>query len=244
MGKRPLVGDLFARSSGQPSPDADRPRPGPPPRRKSSVSSPRDDIGGRNRPKTRRAESTARNASSDNILAQDPGYDADVEVVRPYAIEEPDDDADQTSTSAPTQPATPKLLDTTEYWQRELVNSLRGLYCDSDSNDTFPLSRQKRGRKRKPDVSMSSSQNIRTIPDVRDQDIDLDAEGSISSPPKRPRRKSTKTGDDIKMEYAAAPNSRDLSPEPSSAILSHSGRESAPQINSPGDAMTDRMDLD
>lgn len=126
----------------------------------------------------------------DDDAAQDAGYDADVEIVRPYAIEEPGEETDQTPTSV----ATPKLLDATEQWQKELLNSLRGLYCDSDSTDTPPLVKHKRGKKRKPDSVNHRFHNAQQP--SKDGDIDMGEKISFASP-KRRRRKSTRSREDI-----------------------------------------------
>lgn len=104
----------------------------------------------------------------------DPGYDADVEVVLPYAIEEPDDELNQASASVSSKPATPKLLGFLDLWQSELVNSMRDLYCDSDSNDTRPWLGQKRGRKRKT-TQLHSTDSPDTI-----FEVELRTDGSAS----------------------------------------------------------------
>ncbi|KAL1968226.1 hypothetical protein VTN77DRAFT_2061 [Rasamsonia byssochlamydoides] len=159
----------------------------------------------RSRPSDTRKGDTApiEEVAPEDILSQDPGYDADVEVVRPYAIEEPDDDAEQTPTSTSTRPNTPRLLDSAEYWQTELVNSLRDLYCDSDSNDSHPLARQKRGRKRKTATASSPYQNPHlTAPEMRLQDVDLRPDGSFASP-KRMRRRSRRSGEDFATVHSA-----------------------------------------
>lgn len=152
MGRKPTPRDSLHGSAG-PSHDGTCPSRRQPRRRTSRAM--RD-----NREDRRKSSKRRENVSSEEILPegslpQDPGYDADVEIVRPYAIEEPDDDPEQTPTS---KTSTPKLLDSTGYWQTELVNSMRGLYCDSDSTDAVPLTRHKRGRKRK-NKSRAASQS-------------------------------------------------------------------------------------
>ncbi|QKX62964.1 uncharacterized protein TRUGW13939_10132 [Talaromyces rugulosus] len=248
MGKRSLVKDVFARSRGQPcaADDPDRPRPGPPPRRKSSLPAQRDEVDGRNKPSSSRRASSLGfdDVSPGGSTMQDPGYDADVEVVRPYAIEEPDDDADQTSASASTRPATPRQLDSTEFWQKDLVNSLRGLVCDSDSNEAPPRSKHKRGRKRKTETSREPSQSFRVTPGSRGEDVDLTADEPVSWP-KRRRRKSTKAGDEIKAACNSGPVDSHSNSTPTSAGLSYPTEEQtgqdSPTTNIPP---ADQMDLD
>ncbi|CRG88190.1 hypothetical protein PISL3812_05217 [Talaromyces islandicus] len=248
MGKRSLVKDVFARSRGQPvaTDDPDRPRPGPPPRRRStSIPVQRDEVDGRNKPSRSRRNGSVgfEDVSPSSSMVQDPGYDADVEVVRPYAIEEPDDDADQTSASASTRPATPKRLDSTEYWQKELVNCLRGLACDSDSNEAPQPLKHKRGRKRKTDTSREPSQSFRIIPGSGDEDVDLTADEPVSWP-KRPRRKSTKAGDDIKTACNPVLVDSNSNSTPSSAVLACHTEEQTVQDSTTNTSPADQMDLD
>lgn len=174
---------------------------------------------------------------------QDAGYEADVEVVRPYAIEEPDEETDQTPTSV----ATPKLLESTEQWQKELLSSLRGLYCDSDSTDTPPLVRHKRGRKRKPDTSMTSYQDFQSAQQsVKERDFDLDmGGGSTLLSPKRRRRKSTKSGEDIKVSHGSLLASEYASTASSPVNVSSGTREDErPPLLKREPSAKDRMDID
>lgn len=248
MGKRSLVKDVFTRSRGQPcaADDPDRPRRGPPPRRRSPVAVQRDEIDSRNKPSSGRRNGSLGfdDVSPSSSAIQDPGYDADVEVVRPYAIEEPDDDADQTSASASTRPATPRLLESTEYWQKELVNCLRGLACDSDSNEAPRPVKHKRGRKRKTDTSRETSQSFRVMTGSRDVDDELTADEPISLP-KRRRRKSTKGGDEIKMAYNSVPVDSNSNSRSSSAVPSCPTEEQTAQDGSTTNTLpADQMDLD
>jgi hypothetical protein len=179
----------------------------------------------------------------DDGAAQDAGYEADVEIVRPYAIEEPDEETDRTPTSA----ATPKLLDSTEQWQKELLSSLRGLYCDSDSTDTPPLVRHKRGRKRKPDTSMTSYQDVQSAQQpVKDWGVDVDMRGeSPLLSPKRRRRKSTRSGEDIKVSHGSLLASEYASTASSPANLSTNTHENErPTLLKRELSAKDRMDID
>lgn len=210
MGRKPFIKESLYRSAGPSYERHGRPSPGPPPRRNSSAFS-HDEQRRRSSGSQKGDTVSLEELDPEDTLSQDPGYDADVEVVRPYAIEEPDDDADQTPTSASTRPTTPKLLDSAEYWQTELVNSLRGLCCDSDSNDFQPLPKQKRGRKRKIASASALYQNPqRTASEMRLQDVDLRPEGPFASP-KRMRRRSRRSGEDLTtVRSALSPGAHDL----------------------------------
>ncbi|OKL56689.1 hypothetical protein UA08_07992 [Talaromyces atroroseus] len=241
MGKRPSARS-FACSPGPSCSSPGRPKPGPPPRRPfvTSTADPIDD--GRNEINTPRENNDDYfgHVSTEDFIAQDAGYDADVEVVRPFAIEEPDDETDQTPTSAPT----PNLPEATENWQKELVNSLRGLYCDSDSNDTHPLIRRKRGRKRKPDPSMAFSQSSQNIQSQPSKDWDFDTRvGSTVLSPKRRRKQSTHTKEEIEVSHSSLLASNDASTGSSPAVLSTSPhRSDKPHMPSCDVPAIDRMD--
>lgn len=242
MGKRPLARTTSAATSPSAPCPGGRQRPGPPPKR-SFIPSTGDPVDhGRNATDNPKED----NVHFGDILpddGQDAGYEADVEIVRPYAIEEPDEETDQTPTSV----ATPKLLDSTEQWQKELLSSLRGLYCDSDSTDTPPLVRHKRGRKRKPDASMTSYQDFQSAQQsVKDGDVDVDmGGGNPLLSPKRRRRKSTRSGEDIKVSHGSLLASEYASTASSPANLSTGTHE-----NERADLLKrelsakDRMDID
>lgn len=243
MGKRPLTRTTSATSSPSASCPGGRQRPGPPPKR-SFIPSTGDPVDhGRNAT----SDSKEDNIYFGDILlddgAQDAGYEADVEIVRPYAIEEPDEETDQTPTSV----ATPKLLDSTEQWQKELLSSLRGLYCDSDSTDTPPLVRHKRGRKRKPDASMTSYQDFQSPQQpVKDWGADVDmGGGNALLSPKRRRRKSTRSGEDIKVSHGSLLASEYASTASMPADLSTGTHENErPPLIKRELSAKDRMDID
>lgn len=197
MGKRPLSSNPIASSPGA-SCSGGRLRPGPPPR-KSFISMTGDtmDNGRNERRSSKDGGGYFSDILPDDDIAHDAGYEADVEIVKPYAIEEPDEETDRTPTSV----ATPKLLEATDQWQNELVNSLRGLYCDSDSTDTPPLIRHKRGRKRKPDTSVTVAQSFPSLQPSKDRDVEMGVGSTVFSS-KRQRRKSTKIGEDLKMSHS------------------------------------------
>lgn len=240
MGKKPPTTFPIASSPGASCPGG-RLKPGPPPR-KSSIPVMRDPINA-GRDETRDWNGNINHSVDmlpDDDAAHDAGYEADVEIVRPYAIEEPDEETDRTPTSA----ATPNLLEATEQWQKELVNSLRGLYCDSDSTDTPPLVRHKRGRKRKPDTSVTASQGFQNVQPSKDRDVDMGVGNTVLSP-KRRRRKSTKTGDDLKNSHSCLLASNNTTTT-SSPVLTTSSRDDGKQ-SSPlrrDFLSTDRMDID
>jgi hypothetical protein len=239
MGKRPLTRSTSSLSTSCPG---GRQRPGPPPKR-SFIPSTGDPVDhGRNATDGPKED----NVYFGEILpddGQDAGYEADVEIVRPYAIEEPDEETDQTPTSV----ATPKLLDSTEQWQKELLSSLRGLYCDSDSTDTPPLVRHKRGRKRKPDTSMTAYQDLQSAQQpVKDRDVDVNMgiESALLSP-KRRRRKSTRSGEDIKVSPGSLLSSEYASTASSPVNLSTGTRENeGPPLLKRELSAKDRMDID
>ncbi|PWY92665.1 hypothetical protein BO70DRAFT_357810 [Aspergillus heteromorphus CBS 117.55] len=119
-------------------------------------------------------------------------HEANVEVVYPYAIEEPDDEPTDTEQSMGSKgtPMTHLLLrDSADGLQGELVDSMEGLYCDSDNSSHRVGISQRRGKKRKsPGATPGSVWLFRrssssTTPDVQYEQ----RSGSPKRPPKRSR---------------------------------------------------------
>ncbi|KAL2008936.1 hypothetical protein VTN00DRAFT_7130 [Thermoascus crustaceus] len=130
----------------------------------------------------------------EDVSAQDPGYDADVEVVRPYAIEEPEEASTTESPRSTTR--RPRI---TDLWQNDLVDSMRDLDCNSDSNDARPRPSQKRGRKRKPTSTAGTYQHYRTSsPGTPFRVVDMRAE-AMGFSPKKMRRRSKRSKEDMKI---------------------------------------------
>lgn len=244
MGKRPLTRKISASSPSNTSCQGGRQRPGPPPR-KSFISSTGDPVDhGRSGANGSKEDDTYLGDMLPEDEIQDAGYEADVEIIRPYAIEEPGEETDQTPTSV----ATPKLLDSTEQWQNELLNSMRGLYCDSDSTDTPPLVRHKRGRKRKPDTSMTATRDFQSTQQQSmkewGSDVHMGAGSSLLSP-KRRRRKSTKSEEDIQVSHGSLLASENASTASSSVNLSTGTHNNgSPPVLQRELSAKDRMDID
>lgn len=86
---------------------------------------------------------------------QDIDYDADTEVVKPYAIEEPDDE--RLGNNEPDRPVVSSLPDNLERWHIDLIDSMDDLQCESDRTDSTQRSDQKRGQKRKSGAAASGA---------------------------------------------------------------------------------------
>lgn len=156
-----------------------------------------DDLTRTNTGESRKERPRRKSVSLGDDLHQDPGYDADVEVIKPYAIEEPEDDLDTSPQS--TWPATPKLLENGPAWQNDIVNSMRNLYCDSDSTDNIPWMKQKRGRKRK---SISGPPNCEQdgrerMPGLKGNGVETLRRDDPLVNSRKLRRRSTKSRKDV-----------------------------------------------
>ena len=136
-------------------------------------------------------------------------YDSEVEVVRPYAIEEPDDE------SARKPPAS---SGSTPQWQRDLVDSLEELEFESDSSSGSSLwSDQTRGQKRKSaSVDSRSPQRRATL------QPDSDPHDRPNASPKRQCKKDTRRKAKIDLESANAALLSHESPQPRSSVSSGS----------------------
>ncbi|KAL2800786.1 hypothetical protein BJX66DRAFT_290132, partial [Aspergillus keveii] len=115
------------------------------------------------------------------------------QTMKPYEIEEPDDDS-----ASETQESSLPQQEQTRLWE-DLVGSMQDLYCDSDSNNPVTMY-PSRGRKRKPsDTATSHSQSGEAAwlsTSGRDEQYD---ESSLN--PKRRRRKGKPPKD---HEYSKA----------------------------------------
>ncbi|GAD99416.1 conserved hypothetical protein [Paecilomyces variotii No. 5] len=184
------------------------------------------------------------NASQDvldleEVASQDPGYDGDVEVVKPYAIEEPDEPI----TPDTAGPQTPKLQSFAAHTQDDLVDSLRNLDCNSDSADNRLRKTTKRGRKRKP----GSSETYTYYPYKTEspspfaESRDNKADGSMLSP-KRLRRRSRRFKEDISITPIASSStisSESRPSTPSTFSATANGTEAKGEVQS-----DDKMDVD
>lgn len=179
------------------------------------------------------------NVDVEEITSQDPGYDGDVEVVKPYAIEEPD----EPTTPETTQPETLRLQSLADYTQDDLVNSLRNLDCHSDSNDSHPRKAAKRGRKRKPGpLETYTYYPYQTVsPSAFSVAHDNKSDGSILSP-KRLRRRSKWSNEEMNTTSIAtsSPVSSDSRPcTPTTFSTTENGMRSERDVDP-----DDKMDVD
>ncbi|KAL4879622.1 hypothetical protein BJY04DRAFT_193284, partial [Aspergillus karnatakaensis] len=121
----------------------------------------------------------------DDFITDGPRFNSSIPVVKPYAIEEPDDDVTCETQRSILPQQRPKP------WE-DLVTSMEDLYCDSD-NSSSSLLLPKRGRKRKP-VTTSTfllsepSRPCTPMPDVQYEKPSLS--------PKRPRRREQRSRKD------------------------------------------------
>lgn len=178
---------------------------------------------------------------------QDTDYDADAEVVKPYAIEEPDDEP----TNPPPRHMASSLPDNFERWHIDLIGSMADLQCETESNGTDSTSQsgQQRGKKRKPATTASTSHN--TQPSQRESkhgDKDSQYEGpGVSRKRLRRRPRLSSEGMSLNRESSSSlSNSTDSyrsesSSAPQSTEGSGSGTETG-NVNSTPDS--DKMDVD
>lgn len=177
---------------------------------------------------------------------QNSDCDADVEVVKPYAVEEPDDEPDDNPTHQPHRPVVSSLPDNFERWHVDLIDSMDNLQSDSDTNDSVFRSEQRRGKKRKPGSGACSffQTGHPQSPSARSKHGDSQYE-----PPgftrKRPRRRNKRSSDNrnTPTDSSTASNGSESCLSLSSAPLSTeaSGTETG---NMDSDSNADKMDID
>lgn len=159
-------------------------------------------------------------------------------VVRPYAVEEPDDEAED------------QIWETTEpipQWQTELVESLDELACESDTSASSLRSSPTRGQKRKSASTSSQDRYPDQSPSL-DPDLQLDDSESETTnmSPKRRRRKCQSKQFRANLDAADAAflshHSYGLSMSPSSESQFADANSSGSTSN--GAATPDEMDMD
>lgn len=159
-------------------------------------------------------------------------------VVRPYAVEEPDDETED------------RIWETTEpipQWQRELVESLDELACESDTSASSLRSSPTRGQKRKSASTSSQDrypdQSPSLDPDLRSDDSES---GTTNMSPKRRRRKGQSKQFRANLDAADAAflshHNYGLSMSPSSESQFADASSSGSTSN--GVATPDEMDMD
>ncbi|RHZ51927.1 uncharacterized protein CDV56_104760 [Aspergillus thermomutatus] len=173
----------------------------------------------------------------EDVSSRDSGYDGDIEVVKPYSIEEPEDD------EAPR--LVPRLAisaasNGAESWQEELVDSMQDLHCDSDHPDLRHRSSHKRGRKRKtPTFAAGDSGSGRR--QLYEAVHDIQYEGPSASP-KRLRRRSKCSKEGIRTTLS--PRSSSETDSPTSLSLSPQSTDASGRSPSNKPNVTDEMDID
>ncbi|KAH1488625.1 hypothetical protein KXV92_003478 [Aspergillus fumigatus] len=173
----------------------------------------------------------------EDVSSRDSGYDGDIEVVKPYAIEEPEDEAPR---HVPRLAISPAPNDA-ESWQGELVNSMQDLHCDSDYPDLRCRPSHRRGRKRKtPTVGAGNS-----VPGGRRQVYEaalyIQYEGPRASP-KRLRRRSLRLKEDQRTPLS--PRSPTETDSPASPSLSPQSTDASGASPSNKPNISDEMDID
>jgi hypothetical protein len=159
-------------------------------------------------------------------------------LVRPYAVEEPDDEAEDNIW---------ETMEPIPQWQRELVESLDELACESDTGASSLRSSPTRGQKRKS-ASTSSQDCYPDLSPSLDPELgsnDFQSEAANMSP-KRRRRKDQSKQFRANLNAADAAflshHSQGLSMSPSSE--SQFADASSSDSMSSGTATPDEMEMD
>ncbi|KKK25018.1 hypothetical protein P175DRAFT_090724 [Aspergillus ochraceoroseus IBT 24754] len=121
---------------------------------------------------------------------------AGIQLVKPYAIEEPDAESTYEHDNPTVSPFKGDGLATP---QGDLVDSMEGLHCDSDNPDPQVMISPKRGRKRKPTNPLGISRSEQRYTSKSAFDV---YEGPTLSP-KRPRRKSKRSKENLRASLAS-----------------------------------------
>lgn len=170
---------------------------------------------------------------------QEPNHEPHGLVVKPYAIEEPEDE--------PPAPTTRfihflTIEDKGETSQGDLVDSMEGLHCDSDNDPRISL-RFKRGKKRKPPTaamgtSYAHPQDHRTTTDGQ--------YGGFTLSPKRLRRRSKRSKENLREAPTDSTRYSNFEgPESSESVTPSSITTETSSMQTPdGSTETDAMEID
>ncbi|GFG11029.1 hypothetical protein IFM5058_05222 [Aspergillus udagawae] len=171
----------------------------------------------------------------EDTSSRDSGYEGDIEVVKPYAIEEPDEEAPRVVPRLAISPAS----NDADSWQGELVDSMQDLHCDSDHPDLRCRPSHKRGRKRKtPTFAAGNSAPDRR--QVYETAPDIQYEGPSVSP-KRLRRRSMRPKEG---QRTLSPRSSTETDSPASLSLSPQSTDASGASPSNKPNASDEMDID
>ena len=143
-------------------------------------------------------------STHEDISSQTPEI-AEAEILYPYAIEEPDDESHQVVHTLDQ----PSLPDYFERWQRDLIDHMDDLGCNSDTSDGATLSSgEARGQKRKS-ANPIASMHRHTSPSHRPKSTSGQSEPSLAAPgssPKRRRRRVRQPGDSARASRPTSLN--------------------------------------
>jgi hypothetical protein len=173
----------------------------------------------------------------EDISGYDTGYEADIEVIRPYQYEDAESETSDTYRSQ----SAPKQFDFDEIWQSGLINSMNTLHCNSDIERRRNQRPQKRSRKRKSRDSFGDQRHAAISSHYAQLGVVGLGHNTLEFSPKKPRRKSRPSGDDGNVSNAWISDVLKQDESSSTATLSsdYSGKES---VSPP--AQGDKMDID
>lgn len=170
---------------------------------------------------------------------QEPDHEPYEIVVKPYAVEEPEDE--------PTAPNTHftallEIEDKGETSEGDLVDSMEGLRCDSDNDPRINL-KFKRGKKRKPPTSAMGTSY------AQPQEHRMTPDGQYGGPtlsPKRLRRRSRRSHENLRGTPADSTRySKSKGPESSESVSPSSTTTESSSMQTPdGSTEADAMDID
>lgn len=173
---------------------------------------------------------------------QESNADAGTEIVKPYAIEEPDDEPNNKSH----QSVLSCLPDNFERWHVDLIESMDDLKCESDESASALRRGQKRGQKRKPatTASAASSSIQQSSPQgSKCTDTQYEMPGLSRKPPRKRTKRPKEDASPEDYSSSAASNGSESYMSSSSALQSTDG-SGAETDNMSSDPKADKMDID
>ncbi|KAL5359748.1 hypothetical protein BJX96DRAFT_61721 [Aspergillus floccosus] len=170
---------------------------------------------------------------------QEPDYEPHEIVVKPYAVEEPEDEP---AAPSPLFTAFREIEDNGETSQGDLIDSMEGLHCDSDNDPRINI-KFKRGKKRKPPTAAMGSSYAH--PQEHRTTTDGQYGGSTLSP-KRLRRRSKRSRENLRGTPADSTRYSKFKGQESSESVSPSSNttEASSVQTADGSTEADSMEID
>jgi hypothetical protein len=175
-----------------------------------------------------------------DISNDEVGYDADVEVLKPDAYEEPESDRSEDEALNP--------CDDGDRWKEELVKHMASLNCNAETRNTSNDDNSSRGRKRKSKDAFGppNGQASNALPQSQIEVTEVADDQQSRPRPKRARRRLRRTETGEKFVHKLPDSETELEEQRANSEAVRDSREDclASESSPTERQLDDAMDLD